>query len=69
VAAILSVVKSCRRLKISVRDYLAAVRPDSQIAPIQRLIDLTPAGWIFGLCSGKNSTPSIVNIRYLNQAP
>ena len=32
VAAILSIVESCRRLKFPVRDYLAAVFPDSLIA-------------------------------------
>ena len=43
VAAILSVVESCRRLKISVRDYLAAILPGLADLPIQRLPDLTPA--------------------------
>ena len=39
----LSVVESCRRLKLSVRDYLAAVLPGFADLPIQRLPDLTPA--------------------------
>src|SRR5438876_3982660 len=43
VAAILSVVESCRRLKLQVRDYLAAVLPGLADRPIQRLADLTPA--------------------------
>jgi transposase len=42
VAAILSVVESCRRLKVSVRDYLAAGLPELADRPIQRLPDLTP---------------------------
>ena len=33
VAAILSVIESCRRLHIPVRDYLAAILPDSMIFP------------------------------------
>jgi hypothetical protein len=46
VAAILSVVESCRRLKLPVRDYLAAVLPGLADLPIQRLPDLTPAAWV-----------------------
>jgi len=45
VAAILSVVESCRRLEIPVRDYLAAVLPGLGDRPIQRLPELTPAAW------------------------
>jgi transposase len=45
VAAILSVVESCRRLRISVRDYLAAILPGFADLPIQHLADLTPAVW------------------------
>ena len=46
VAAILSVVESCRRLRLPVRDYLAAVLPGLANLPIQRLPDLTPAAWV-----------------------
>ena len=46
VAAILSVVESCRRLKISVRDYLASILPGLADLPIRRLPDLTPAAWV-----------------------
>jgi hypothetical protein len=46
IAAILSVVESCRRLKLSVRDYLAAVLPGLADRPIQRLPELTPAAWV-----------------------
>ena len=42
IAAILSVVESCRRLKLSVRDYLAAVLPGLADLPIRRLAQLTP---------------------------
>jgi len=45
VAAILSIVESCRRLKIPVRDYLAAVLPGLAGTSIQRLAELTPAAW------------------------
>ena len=45
-AAILSVVESCRRLQLPVRDYLAAVLPGLADLPIQRLADLTPAVWL-----------------------
>jgi len=45
IAAILSVVESCRRLKLPVRDYLAAVLPGLADLPIQRLPDLTPSAW------------------------
>jgi len=46
VAAILSVVESCRRLKLPVRNYLAAVLPGLADLPIRRLPDLTPAAWV-----------------------
>jgi transposase len=46
IAAILSVVESCRRLKLPVRDYLAAVLPGLADLPIQRLPHLTPAAWV-----------------------
>ena len=46
VAAILSVAESCRRLKLPVRDYLAAVLPGFADLPIRRLPGLTPAAWV-----------------------
>jgi hypothetical protein len=46
VAAILSIVESCRRLKLPVRDYLAAVLPGFADLPIQRLASRTPAAWV-----------------------
>jgi transposase len=45
VAAILSIVETCRRMKIPIRDYLAAVLPGIADVSIQRLAHLTPAVW------------------------
>jgi transposase len=45
VAAILSVIETCRRLKIPVRQYLAAVLPGLADVSIQRVAELTPAAW------------------------
>ena len=50
IAAILSVVESCRRLKFPVRDYLAAVLPGLADCPIQRLPELTPAAMVTQTC-------------------
>jgi transposase len=46
VAAILSVVESCRRLKIPVRNYLRTILPGLANTSIQRLPELTPTAWI-----------------------
>ena len=46
IAAILSVVESCRRLKLSVRAYLAANLPGLVDLPITRLPELTPSVWV-----------------------
>ena len=45
VAAILSIVESCRRLKIPIRDYLASILPCLAAFPIHRITELTPAVW------------------------
>lgn len=45
VAAILSIVETCRRLHIPVRQYLASVLPGLANISIQRLHELTPAAW------------------------
>ena len=45
VAAILSIMETCRRLQISARKYLAAVLPGLADVSIQKLADLTPAAW------------------------
>jgi transposase len=43
VAAILSVVESCRRLQVPVRDYFSTILPGLADLPIRCLPDLTPA--------------------------
>jgi transposase len=48
VAAILSVFETCRRLKVPVREYLAAVLPRLADTSIQRVGELTPAAWAEG---------------------
>jgi transposase len=45
VAAILSVMETCRRLDIPVRQYLAAILPGLAEVSIQKLAELTPAAW------------------------
>jgi transposase len=45
VAAILSVMESCRRMNVPVREYLAAVLPGLNNLSIQNLSELTPAAW------------------------
>jgi len=45
VAAILSIVESCRRLKLPIREYLGDVLPGLADLPVQRAAQLTPAAW------------------------
>jgi hypothetical protein len=45
VAAIASVVETCRRLKISVRDYLGSILPGLANFPVNRITKLTPGAW------------------------
>jgi len=45
VAAILSLVESCRRMKLPVRDYLATVLPGLANRSIRSIAELTPAAW------------------------
>jgi len=45
VAAILSIVESCRRLTLSIREYLGDVLPGLADLPVQRARELTPAAW------------------------
>jgi transposase len=45
IAAILSIVESCRRLKIPVRSYLTAILPGLADLPIQHLSKITPLAW------------------------
>jgi transposase len=46
VAAILSVVETCRRLQVPVRDYFSAILPGLADLPIRCLPDLTPTVWV-----------------------
>ena len=46
VAAIVSVVETCRRLKIPIRDYLCSILPGLANFPINRIAELTPAAWL-----------------------
>src|SRR6202795_3416137 len=45
VAATISVVETCRRLKIPVRDYLGSVLPGLGDFPVGRIAELTPTAW------------------------
>ena len=45
VAAILSVIESCRRLKLPLRQYLASILPGMANLSIQRVGQYTPAAW------------------------
>ncbi len=44
-AAILSVLETCRRLRLSARDYLASVLPGLADFPCRHVSQLTPAAW------------------------
>jgi transposase len=45
IAAILSIIETCRRLKIPLRNYLAEVLPGLADFPMPRIKQLTPAVW------------------------
>jgi hypothetical protein len=45
VAAILTVVETCRRLQIPIREYLAAILPALADLPVSRVAELTPTLW------------------------
>lgn len=45
VAAIISVIETCRRLQIPAREYLAAVLPGLADVSVHRLAELTPMAW------------------------
>ena len=45
VAAILSVIESCRRLRLPVREYLASILPGLSNLSVQCVSQLTPAAW------------------------
>jgi transposase len=46
VAAILSIVESCRRMNVPVREYLTAVLPGLNNLSIHNLAELTPTAWL-----------------------
>jgi transposase len=45
VAAIISVVESCRRLRVPVKDYLMDILLGMQQRQLSEVADLTPARW------------------------
>jgi transposase len=45
VAAILSVVESCRRLRLPVKEYLLNVLPGLDARKVSEIARLTPANW------------------------
>ena len=45
VAAIISIVETCRRLDINLRDFLKDVLPKLGQWPASRVSELTPAAW------------------------
>lgn len=45
IAAIMSIVETCRRLKINLRQYLNAVLPKLGDWPVNRVAELTPTAW------------------------
>ena len=45
VAAIVSIMETCRRLSIPVRDYLGSVLPGLANFSINRIAELTPTAW------------------------
>jgi transposase len=45
IAAILSIIETCRRLKIPIRNYLSAILPGLADLPVRRVAELTPTAW------------------------
>jgi transposase len=45
IAAILSIVETCRRLKLPIGDYLASILPGLAELPVKRVSALTPTAW------------------------
>jgi transposase len=45
VAAILTVVETCRRLELPLREYLASILPGLANLPVQQVSQLTPVAW------------------------
>ena len=46
VAAILSIVESCRRLSVGIKEYLSDVLPGLDRRMLSQVADLTPARWV-----------------------
>jgi len=46
IAAILSIIETCRRLKIPIRDYLSSILPGLANLPVSRVAELTPGAWV-----------------------
>jgi len=42
---ILSIIETCRRLKIPIRDYLSSILPGLADLPVSRVAELTPGAW------------------------
>ena len=55
VAAILSVIESCRRLGLNARDYLASILPGMANRSVQLTSSLTPAAWAARLSEMKSA--------------
>ncbi len=45
IAAILSIIETCRRLRIPIRNYLASILPGLADLPVKRVAELTPTAW------------------------
>ena len=45
IAAILSIIQTCRRLRIPIRNYLASILPGLADLPVKRVAELTPTAW------------------------
>jgi transposase len=46
IAAILSIVETCRHLQIPIRDYLAAILAGLDDVRVRRVAELTPTAWV-----------------------
>src|SRR5689334_22938913 len=62
VAAILSIVETCRRLSLPVRDYLGSMLPGLADFPINRVAELTPSAWAAPTNRRNPATPSTVQL-------
>jgi hypothetical protein len=60
VAAIVSIVETCRRLNIPIRDYLASVLPGLADHPISQTGELTPGAW-----ANRNASAAVYLVRRL----